>query len=473
MAVSRQRLSLEKIMAAPPESAPWILPTLLAFVGAGVYAGIWLVVDGLGVGQGPGRLHSSPWPFNSLPAIAFLGAISGAVVGMRVHAYRALRQVTASDPIEPLPETDATADFVLSDLPRLPAFVGGFDLSRRSAERVGDVTADVFDLTVEEGDSDSTALVTRTVVLLPAEGLPGFEFRPRRPTDRLLSWAGATGLRFDAAAVQTTDDADIVNRFEATYRLAIVSPQSMISGAVEESDEAVRRVFLLETMRLTLRRSDWTIQSHGGYLACWETPTPWTRPRHGLGTKRRARLVTDAVALRTAFLDAQAGKTTGQIIPAPGGAVSLTRQAARLQASLLGGLLGLVGGFFLFWVTFFTRPVGNLSIFLLPVFCLLGAALWATIGRLLPLRRPMLPKPPKPADPRRDKVIGCGILTGLFGGFFAGAIAGAILGDWLVLGFDQGMLLFFGGACIGLITGPIVFGLATRFLYKWWKGNRG
>lgn len=472
-------------MSAPPTPARWTTPVLFAVFGAGLYAAAWLAIDRLGAGGGPGRLRGVVWPFNSLPVVSTLGGLSGAIVGRVVLARRVFRLAEAADPVETSREDESAPDSDEFALPDLPAFANPVAVSRRSSERVGDVTAVVFDLTVEEpSGEDGTVHVTRTVVLLQADELPPFDLRPRRPGDRILAWAGAEGLRFDAAAAGTAKDAAVVDRFAAAYRLTTVSPDAMLSGMVEEGDDdAARRVFILGTMRVVVRRADWAVQSQGGHLASWEAADRWSPPRRGLGPKRRARLAADAVALRAALLAAHRGTPEDQVVPAPTGAVSSARQAARLQWALrggfLGGLAGLVFGWMLSVAVFFGQPAGQRALagglivaWLASI--LLGAALGAAVGRLLAPRRPVRPRPAAP-DPRREKVVGCGVLAGAAGGFFGGAIVGVVLGEVVGLEIDdmqERALLFFGGALVGLFTGPIVLGKATDFVYRQWTGTR-
>jgi len=278
-------------------------------------------------------------------------------------------------------------------------------------------------------------------------------------------WAGSTGLVFDEHAPGTLDGQEVVAQFAATYRVTVASAEAMISGTADTDEEAVRRVFPLRAMRTVLGRPDWCVQSHDGYLACWVA-------MDALGPKRREKLVSDAVALRAIFLAAKAG-AAGEPVAAPLGVVPVQQQAARLQASLLGGVLGAFAGFFAAALLQVGEAFGPGNMFaLFPISIVCGVVLGATIGRLLPLRQPLLRKP---KDERREKVVGCAGIVGLFGGFFAGGILGFILSEVIGLKIDDHKtrrLLFFGGMGVGAFLGPIVLGVTTNFLYLWIIGNR-
>src|SRR5262249_1875200 len=106
------------------------------------------------------------------------------------------------------------------------------------------------------------------------------------------------------------------------------------------------------------------------------------------------------------------------------------------------------------------------EILLFPAIMAVGTALGILVGSRLPIRKPLLTKP---KEKRTQRGIGCAVVFGLFGGFLGGAALGGTSGDMLNLRHDQHtirMALFFGGAGVGAITGPILCGLLASKLIR-------
>ncbi len=435
----------------PDTPAPnrWLIPFLFAGFAGCLAVVVWLTLDHFGIRFGV-------WPFSSVITIGLLAGLSGFVFGRAYQQQKLAREAANDDPIED-DDYDTSTD---ENLPPMPIFADRVRIARRRTENVNGVEVEVFDLTTETSDGDGgTVRITRTFALMPAMGLPGFKMRPLQFQDRLIALAGALGLTFDINSLDTLDEREVLGQFVKTYRLTAVSAETMIAGTVDIDENAVRKVFPLKVMQTILARPDWSVQSHGGYLVCWVASD-------ALGPKRRARLVTDAVSLRAVFLKALAGEA-GNPIAAPSGTKPLQQQSARLQASLLGGVIGVFLGFFAGVLLHVGEVFGDGNrpeVFLTAILC--GGFLGALIGRSLPLRKPLLQKP---KDERREKVVGCAILFGLFGGFLGGSIVGIIIGE--VIGLQIGehkkrQLLVFGSMGAGAFLGPVVLGVTTNFIYK-------
>lgn len=430
----------------------WLLPLLFAGLLSGVTLSVWLTLDHFGV-----PLQQLGWPFRSLIWCILLMGLSGFIFGQAYHEQQVRRAAAMEDPVD----EDETEELHEETLPEMPVLTARLAISRRRTESVGDLLVDVFDLTTETADENR---VTRTIVLLPAAGLPPFELRPAHPRDYILAWIGVLGLKFDERAAGTLDLREVVSQFTATYRLTLDSTEAMVSGTAQGDEEAVRRVFTLRTMKKVLARKNWRLESYGGYLACWEA-------EDALGPKRREQLVTDAVELRKSLLAAHHG-LAGEPVAAPEGTAPALQQAARLQAALLGGVLGAFAGFFaagLMQVGEVFGP-GEMGI-VFPATIIGGGLLCGTVGLLLPLRRPLLQKP---KDERQEKVVGCAILVGLFGGFLAGGIIGFMIGELIGLKIGDHkprQLIFFGCIIAGVFLGPVTSGVSTYYLYRWISGN--
>ncbi len=437
-------------MSDTPETSRWIVPLLFAGFFAGVTAAIWFTLDHFDVG-----LRRFGWPFSSVLTLALLNAFGGFKFGRAFEVQRLRRAAAREDPVV----EDESEEPVDDNLPEMPVFANRVDIERRRTERVNGVAVDLFDLTTETSDGDGgTVRTTRTIALMTVAGLPSFELRPSQFHDLILKWAGAVGLEFDERAPGTLDGQETVAEFAATYRVTAASAEAMISGTADADEAAVRRVFPLRAMQLLLGRSDWHLESHGGHLACWVEGDV-------LGKKRREQFVTEAAALRGIILAANAG-AVGEPLAAPQGVVPVRQQAARLQASLLGGVLGAFASFFAAAVLHAGEVFGKQNMMVMfPLVIVSGVILGATIGRLLPLRRPVLQKP---KDERREKFVGCACLLGLFGGFFAGGIGGFITGELIGLQMGdhkQRAMLFFGGMGLGTFSGPVILGMTANYLY--------
>lgn len=435
----------------------------------------WWILDGLFGFAGRFGLMANP------VTMAIVGAIGGGVMGHKFLEHRARKLADLDDPPETVsPHSEAGGHEGHREeaaFPKLTAFQLADERIVRpvGTERVDGEAVELHNVTLidhsSEGSSDRTV---RTIALLAAEGFPAFYLRPRRWSDNLLSSIGSVGLSFDARGVNGLENARRVRDFANRFRLTGVSHEQMISGVMEEPPEgAIRRLFSLSSMKVLVSRPHLSVESADGRLAVW----------HGgdLGRKRRRQLAVDAIAVRSALLAAHTGQDKSPIVPAPPGSSPALRQAARLQASMLGGVIGAFAGFFTSAVInagrFFKAPFGERAaqfeadgaIFLLCIMA--GAGLGMLVGVSLPLQRPLLRKPD---DPRREKVVGCFILAGLFLGGLLGGLGGILAGEWLNLGVDDAARraqLFFAGVGTGTILCPIVLGVTVNTLYKLISGR--
>lgn len=445
----------------------WLLPLLFACFFAGVTVAIWFALDHVGV-----ALRQAGWPFSSVLSLALINAIGGGVIGRAYHTRLLQRAASRADPVE---ENESDADnesdanesgvTVNHNLPAMPLFADCVTVERRRKSTDGGAEFEVFDLTTESSNSDGDMVrIERTVALFHTPGLPQFELRPRGFHHRLLALAGVSGLEFSRDSAGTADGREVVARFASAYRVTLAPEETLIASQVEVDEMAVRRVFPLKSMATLLKRTDWHLESHGGHLACWVATDP-------LGPKRRAALVNDAAELRSILLAAVEGKA-GEPLDAPPGVAPLQRQAARLQATLLGGVGGAFAGFFTAGMLRVSEVIDQDSMAkIFPLATVAGALLGATLGRLLPLRRPLLRQP---KDKRLATVVGMAAVAGLLGGFIAGGVSGAIIGELMQLKIDdhkQRALLFFGGIGVGSVLGAVGLGTTAHYLYLWILGH--
>jgi hypothetical protein len=441
----------------------WLTPALFGLGSAMGMLALWLTLSHFGA-----PLGKLGWPFSDITSIALIMGVNGVVVGRALEMMRVRRAAASWDPVEensPSEDQGEPSEPVAPQWPAVPLFANLVAVDRRRTHHIDGTTIEVFDLTTETSDGDGgTTRHTRTIAMLPVEGLPSFELRPRQPYDRVLRWAGLRGLEFDAPAHETLDGKQLISQFTSSYRITLATAEALMTGTIQVDETPVRRLFPLRVMQAMLRRSNWHIQCFDGYLACWEGID-------AIGPKRREALVKDAIGLRKLLLEAQRGEA-GEPLAAPASSMSVQRQAARFQTTLLGGVLGCFTGFFaagLLQVGEVFGPEKFTAIF--PISILAGIFLGVTVGRLLPLKQPLLRKP---ADARREKVVGCAVLAGLFGGFFGGAILGIVLTEWMGLAINAHkprMMWIFGYLGAGALLGPILLGVATNYLYLWIFGS--
>ena len=125
------------------------------------------------------------------------------------------------------------------------------------------------------------------------------------------------------------------------------------TGHEVQSEENLRRFFQTALMAKLIEYPGYSIQSRAGQLAVWFG-------RGTLQANRRADLWDAAIALREML--AHPTPESSVIIPARAGSTS-GRQSKRVRNALLGGLLGMLVGFFgsaaLMGILFFNRAPGE------------------------------------------------------------------------------------------------------------------
>ena len=438
---------------------------LVTSIGSAVSLGtLWWMINGIYRVNGVGWLTRMGWPFDSVILCAASGAVGGAFLGwvrFRRQARHRVDLAALSD------ELDFHFDPQRGEFqpPPMPVFENLASVDDRMSRVREGVHVDVFDLTTVVKSDEGSRTQRRTIVLLPAANLPNFQLKAKTLGYQFLDWIGASGITFDPAAGKTEADRIAIERFGRYYLLEAGDTTDLAAGTPEiftEIDRAVRTHFSLEVVKQLAARPGWSIQSHGEHLAFWRGPG--VRP-----ASERLRFVASAMALRNALL--RPCDAASVIPPLPG--ADRSRQSARYQGALLGGVIGLFGSFFLAFVVCITLLFGRdirepgfpTQLLLFPLIVVLGTIGGIFIGSRLPITKPLLTKP---KNPKHEKRVGCAILFGLIGGFFGGAIAGAILGFL----FDNPAAmpaLFFGGSGVGAIAGPILCGMTANAILRRWQ----
>ncbi len=179
---------------------------------------------------------------------------------------------------------------------------------------------------------------TRTIVLMPAVGLPALTASPRW-AGRFAHIFGFGGMTFDPATAPA-GEADTVRRFDHAFRIDLHSnpkPWEPATRDTQAADEAARRLIKPTLMAALLDHPGWSFQTGDGWLACWR--------RHKVcPAGERPNWIAAAGAIRAALLAAAADPSpvilTPRLMPTGG------QYMARLAGTFLGVLLGLFGGFF-------------------------------------------------------------------------------------------------------------------------------
>src|SRR5262245_41314494 len=436
---------------------------LLAAIGPGIagaiVAGIafWIINRSYQI-NGVGCLRRLEWPVVSNPwmwaAIGFVvGLIGSLIVQLRRAAHARAAEAVAGEQ-----GWEYTESFTLpAGAEAMPMFINWSNGRHAMSGEVGGISVQIFDCTMIQKGDESDTVTERTVALLPADGLPDFDLRPRTVGRRLLGFVGFEGLTFDPEAAGPAD-ADTVRHFAEQFQLFIGDPLLVLQvlAAGEESDPkraereaAVRTLFTPSVMAAVNDFPDCAVESAGGRLAVWRGSS--VQP-----PRRRPALLEAAVALHAAFRNAPRTAHEPVVPSRPGSGV--VRQARRMRNTLVGGAIGCFVGFvvsaMVISILFFRDVPGGKPgavFFLLPLTffgCILtGGGAGALIGSRLPVREvPLVP----PEDPARQKArrraTTIGVVVGLFVGFFSGFflfVATKIAFDWKFDNFRVDSALFF------------------------------
>jgi hypothetical protein len=446
---------------------------------AAVAAGIlfWWVNNAHQV-NGIGLLRRQAWPVNSPWVWVAVGFAIGAV-GELVHGARRVghaHNIRAS--AEELGRKYAESYSLPPGASSMPVFAGWSSGRNAMTGREDELPVTVFDYTTVTRGSESDTVTERTVALLPVDGLPAFDLRPRTLGRRVLQWAGFEGLTFDPASTNPTD-AETIRWFTQLFQLSAGDPVALLGDLLENSppkladqEEAIRRLFTPAVMASVSQYPAYAIQSRPGFLAVW-------RGSAVLPPRKRTELWDAAVDLR-GFLTLPPEGEAGPVVPGRVG-TDVSRQARRLRNSLVGGLIGLFVGFILasmvMSVMFFRQVPGQgaglgflVESVLFFGFILVGAAVGAGIGSRVPVRN-LPPGPVEEPGQRkvRQRATGCGALVGLFGGFFGGFVvfvASKIRFGWKLDDFGVEGALFFGSTFAGALLGAVTCGAMVNRLYR-------
>lgn len=438
-------------------------------VGSGVFGAavggflFWIINRSYQI-NGVGLLRRQDWPVNTpwvWVAVGFLVGVVGALVANARRAAHARKAREVAEQLGHEYAESATLPPGADGLPLFAAWTNGRDAMSGTAHGV---PVTLFDCTTIFKGSEEDSYTDRTVAIMPADGLPRFDLRPRTAGRRLLGWAGFVGLTFDPAAAGPAD-AETVRRFADQFYLSFDDPVALIQAMPEGGppdraarEEAVRRLFTPAVMEAVNQFPDCAIQSGPGHLAVWSGDRI-------LPARRRPELWDAAVELREVFTRPPGAAA---VVPARIG-TDIGRQARQVQNTMFGAAVGGFGGFFLSAVVmpflFFGAIKDNgpgVGFFLLPVvffgLVLVGAAVGATIGSRIPVRD-LPPEDPVRAQARR-KAVGrggvFGFLAGFFGGFmvFCATRIGAG-GNVNNVGVEAATFFgsIFGGAALGAVLG--------------------
>jgi hypothetical protein len=358
-----------------------------------------------------------------------------------------------------------------------------------SGER-GGVPVRVLDLTTIVERQESREVWNRTVALVPAEGLPAFDVRPRTRASRLLRMARVEGVTFDPQGVADPAAASDVAEFGALFHLmpSAAKPAGILGAdfapEVEDSERALRRLFTPRLMRAFNRHPGHSAQAAGGALAVW-------RGGSFLPARERTGLVDAALELRAALNGAAAAQATGRAEPAvparPG--TDPDSQSDRLRNTVVGAILGFYLGFGAGVCVIFSgrfpklqggalaAGVGTLVVVLGCV--VLGVALCAFLGSRVPVRPHAGAHPGTPLTPSqratRPRFTTAGTVAGFVLGFFGGFAVFATAMSGIHPKAPAPALMapvFFGSIGLGATAGAVGGGKAARFLYDRRRSRR-
>jgi hypothetical protein len=427
----------------------------------------WFVVNQVYTIGGVGLLARQDWPLSdyriALAAGAALGLVGGVVT--RAGRRRRARQMAARAMALGL-AYDAEVRRRGKEV--MPLFEHWSVGCNRLHGTYRGVAVELFDLTSNEPGDEGSVTTHKTVVLLPADGLPAFDLRPRPPFLSLLRMPPLPGeVTFDAGSTPDPAARDVVARFVGRFWLK----------ATEEDAAAVRRLFGPRVMEVLNGLSGWSVQSHGGRLAlvCGRGH----RPAAALAEVLAAALTIRATLLRGGTA---AGAGVRALQP-----VAVARLEGRAIATILGGMAGVLVGFIFGSAggssVFFSSPPSQglgPKFFLQPLIffgsVFAGGALGALVGARLPVRRltPLVERTPEEIARRKKRhtTVAVGAVAGSFVGFFAGGFLHMFTRHVLDAGAARpGLqhLHFFGLIWGGALVGACLGGFAANGLASAWE----
>ena len=359
-----------------------------AIGGAAATTILWYILNGWTLGAATRIVRELGWPVSSY----WLAAAVGAVCGMISRSRERRAQLRHSAGTE-----QTAAELALTYLPTVerPAVtLSCFDKWHSGKDgatgEFDGVPVSVFDMTERIDTGEGFSYPTRTIMLIPAAGLPALTVSPRW-AGRFAHSFGFGGMTFDPASAPV-DEADTVRQFGRTFRIDLPGDPGPWMSATPKSrsaEEAVRRLITPTVMATLLGQPGWSFQAAAGWLACW-------RGDKVCPADERPNRIAAAGAIRAALLAAAADPSPVVVPPAllPTGG----QFRARVWGSISGVLLGLFGALF---ASFFgiakafghTYPVARMTLPLLAaavsavVFGLLGYGIGAAVGWISAIAR--------------------------------------------------------------------------------------
>ena len=199
---------------------------LSGLIAAAVAAFLFWGINSTHQVDGVGLLRRSVWPFSSLGIWMALGAVVG-TIGSAVRAARRIAHTLDTEELAEERGDDYAESFALPPgASSMPVFAGWSEGRNAMSASAGDFALTVFDYTTISRGGDSHEVANGTVALLPLDGLPSFDLRPRTFGRRFLGWAGFEGLTFDPSASNRVD-AETVRRFAELFHLSAVDPLTL------------------------------------------------------------------------------------------------------------------------------------------------------------------------------------------------------------------------------------------------------
>lgn len=286
----RKLADLLRDLTFPHQDRHWGVP---CFAGAAIAAVIWITIDRIRQFDQPGSLLAPlGWSLVSLVVSVVMGGAIGLAGGWFERRWRRRHAEgiqAASDALGFNYSAIAAALRSLgSQLPMLRNWHQSDHLM--SGERDG-VQVDVFDLTSRWTGTDSAGYSHRTIVVLPADGLPDFDIVPRT----FLMFGKWSGLQFEATDATSEADAAAIAGF--TRRCAVSCGYTGEDGLMTspkgtpEAEQAARHVLTPTVMHALTPLADWWIESRAGRLAL-------CRGRGFRPATERAEMIDEALAIR-------------------------------------------------------------------------------------------------------------------------------------------------------------------------------